>query len=209
MNKLALITATLLASAAAPASAAPIISENFSGGFGVFDASEGAGTIVITRARPGYQACCGATGSDAALDNPFVVFGSGDARPRGALMTEFATTLGALYTLTFRAGAFGGGTDTLNVLFGGVTRALTLTANNNADTTFNTYSYSFTGTGSTSALAFSTRGPGAGIDPVLDDVVVDVAAVPEPQTWGLMLLGMGMVGAGLRSRRRSATVTYA
>jgi len=35
------------------------------------------------------------------------------------------------------------------------------------------------------------------------------AAVPEPATWGLMLLGMGMVGAGLRSRRRSTTVTYA
>jgi len=33
------------------------------------------------------------------------------------------------------------------------------------------------------------------------------AAVPEPATWGLMLTGFGMVGAGLRSRRR--TVTYA
>jgi len=36
-----------------------------------------------------------------------------------------------------------------------------------------------------------------------------VAPVPEPATWGLMLLGFGMVGAGLRSRRRSTTVTYA
>jgi hypothetical protein len=33
--------------------------------------------------------------------------------------------------------------------------------------------------------------------------------VPEPATWGLMLLGMGMVGAGLRSRRRSVTFTNA
>jgi len=31
------------------------------------------------------------------------------------------------------------------------------------------------------------------------------AAVPEPATWGLMLAGFGMVGAGLRSRRRSVT----
>ena len=36
-----------------------------------------------------------------------------------------------------------------------------------------------------------------------------VAPVPEPATWGLMLAGFGMVGAGLRSRRRSSTVTYA
>jgi len=36
-----------------------------------------------------------------------------------------------------------------------------------------------------------------------------VPPVPEPITWGLMLLGFGMVGAGLRSRRRRTTVTYA
>jgi len=34
------------------------------------------------------------------------------------------------------------------------------------------------------------------------------AAVPEPASWGLMLLGFGMVGIGLRSRRRTA-ITYA
>jgi len=34
------------------------------------------------------------------------------------------------------------------------------------------------------------------------------AAVPEPATWGLMLLGFGMVGMGLRSRR-NARVTFA
>jgi len=35
------------------------------------------------------------------------------------------------------------------------------------------------------------------------------AAVPEPATWGLMLAGFGVVGAGLRSRRRSTTVAFA
>lgn len=35
-------------------------------------------------------------------------------------------------------------------------------------------------------------------------------AVPEPTTWSMMLAGFGMVGAGLRSRRKvSTTVTYA
>jgi hypothetical protein len=34
------------------------------------------------------------------------------------------------------------------------------------------------------------------------------AAVPEPAAWGLMLAGFGLVGAGLRARRRTA-VTFA
>jgi len=42
------------------------------------------------------------------------------------------------------------------------------------------------------------------------DNLARTAAVPEPATWGLMLMGFGLVGAGLRSRcRAAATVTYA
>ncbi|CAN5291409.1 hypothetical protein BH11PSE5_BH11PSE5_11060 [soil metagenome] len=36
-----------------------------------------------------------------------------------------------------------------------------------------------------------------------------VAAIPEPATWGMMLLGFGMLGAGVRYRRRSIKVAYA
>ena len=42
--------------------------------------------------------------------------------------------------------------------------------------------------------------------------LVDLTAVPEPATWAMMLLGFGMVGLGLRSRRHgkvTATVAYA
>ena len=35
------------------------------------------------------------------------------------------------------------------------------------------------------------------------------AAVPEPATWGMMLLGFGLAGASMRSRRRRTAVTYA
>lgn len=36
-----------------------------------------------------------------------------------------------------------------------------------------------------------------------------VAAVPEPATWAMMLVGFGMVGAASRSRRRSTATTFA
>ncbi|MEG3125756.1 PEPxxWA-CTERM sorting domain-containing protein [Sphingomonas sp. GB1N7] len=34
------------------------------------------------------------------------------------------------------------------------------------------------------------------------------AAVPEPATWGLMILGFGMIGAASRSRKVKTTVAY-
>ncbi|MBD8546605.1 PEP-CTERM sorting domain-containing protein [Sphingomonas sp. CFBP 8760] len=36
-----------------------------------------------------------------------------------------------------------------------------------------------------------------------------VTAVPEPATWGMMLLGFGMVAGAARYRRRSTKVVYA
>jgi hypothetical protein len=38
---------------------------------------------------------------------------------------------------------------------------------------------------------------------------LESSAVPEPATWGLMLAGFGLVGAGLRTRRRSVTFSAA
>lgn len=34
----------------------------------------------------------------------------------------------------------------------------------------------------------------------------DVSAVPEPQSWALMVLGFGLVGAGMRNRKSMKTV---
>jgi hypothetical protein len=43
----------------------------------------------------------------------------------------------------------------------------------------------------------------------IDRIFVATAPVPEPATWAMMILGMGMVGMGLRLRRRPATVLAA
>ena len=42
----------------------------------------------------------------------------------------------------------------------------------------------------------------------VDRFSFDLAAVPEPATWGLMIGGVGMVGGAMR-RRRAARVTFA
>ena len=40
--------------------------------------------------------------------------------------------------------------------------------------------------------------------PAAGCVVINPLGVPEPATWAMMILGMGMVGMGLRLRRRSS-----
>jgi hypothetical protein len=51
-------------------------------------------------------------------------------------------------------------------------------------------------------------GSGAGNYFAVDNLSVN-GAVPEPATWGMMIAGFGMMGAALRTRRRSATVSFA
>ena len=57
-------------------------------------------------------------------------------------------------------------------------------------------------------------GPGAytvwlvdGNQPVHYDLDLKISAAPEPETWVLMVASIGLVGAGLRTRRRAMTCT--
>ncbi|MBX9665318.1 MAG: FxDxF family PEP-CTERM protein [Novosphingobium sp.] len=74
--------------------------------------------------------------------------------------------------------------------------------------TWNTFTTTFTAT-SGSTLFQISEGIGGGNGGVFLDNI-DVSAVPEPATWAMMLAGFGMIGFGLRSRRKQAVrVTYA
>jgi len=42
-----------------------------------------------------------------------------------------------------------------------------------------------------------------------ESIAFQTSPVPEPATWGLMLAGFGIMGAAMRTRRRSAAVTFA
>lgn len=59
--------------------------------------------------------------------------------------------------------------------------------------------FSFTQTGQSAAISgsFTLASPPA-----------PVTSVPEVATWGMMLVGFGLMGASLRYRRRSANVTF-
>jgi len=75
-------------------------------------------------------------------------------------------------------------------------------------TGWQTSTMTFTATASSEYLSFMANGTPSGVPPfsLLDNVsMVASGAVPEPATWGMMILGFGFVGFSMR-RRGSATL---
>jgi hypothetical protein len=62
--------------------------------------------------------------------------------------------------------------------------------------------YDFQGGAGLLSAVFSSTQPTLEIDDI-------VTAVPEPAAWSLMILGFGLVGSQLRTRRRKTTVAFA
>jgi len=73
---------------------------------------------------------------------------------------------------------------------------------------FTSYALNFTGSGASRLLFQVAAGPGRW---QLDNVAIapTPAAVPEPATWAMMLVGFGLAGTGLRKRHRSVTFSAA
>jgi hypothetical protein len=119
----------------------------------------------------------------------------------GTLTQMLNTVASQTYTISFdlrnlQADAF----NSFQVLFGGVQIYASGAGGFPASyLTFN--GFTGTSTGAQTALVFNFRQ-----DPsyyLLDNVSVQgLAAVPEPATWMMLLLGFGMVGSVMRSRRR-------
>jgi hypothetical protein len=102
-------------------------------------------------------------------------------------------------------GASGSGSDVLTISFA---RALVSTINlfGRTDCCSNRDIYSYQLFDGTTLVGSGT----ADASGSTHEASVAVAAVPEPATWTLMLTGFGMIGAGVRSRKRqSVGVTYA
>jgi len=194
------LAASAACSIAAPASAADIINEDFTTNLGVFTAT---GQVGINNGN-GYNPCCHTFGSTAAMENNFVSFGS-DNRPSGLIMTSPVLLAGEIYHLTFDYGALGAGSEILHFSLPdyALTYDLLTVANNNMDTTFQQFAVDILGNGGPLTLQFQSSGV-ADVDSIIDNVRLTGAAVPEPATWAMMLLGFGGIGVAMRRRRRVA-----
>jgi len=163
--------------------------------------TSGAGNVFALTAAD-YMACCGTSGSEPAFSgNHFASYDSGNVSGAATLTQGFTTLAGHNYTLDFDLGAFGGGTNTVDVTVQGITHSFTVIADNNADTTFHPESISFTGLGGNQAVSFSVTAGADNTDAILDNVTVNGLTVPEPAPWALLILGFGGIGAALRHRR--------
>lgn len=100
----------------------------------------------------------------------------------------------------------GATTEQWKVSFGNQTKSTEVKQNaNHGFTGWQKETFTFTATSSSEVLSFLAVGTPAGVPPFsLLDGVSMVASVPEPQTWGMLGLGLGLVGFAARRRKAKA-----
>jgi choice-of-anchor C domain-containing protein len=114
----------------------------------------------------------------------------------GYLSQALATSVGQQYVLSFDLGANGGGGTSdyqVDVGLTGVAGSSYVGVNTVAHNTF-----AFTATSSSTVLSFYSSGSGNS-GAVLDNV--SVAAVPEPETYAMLLAGLGLMGFVAQRRK--------
>lgn len=120
----------------------------------------------------------------------------------GGITQTLNTTAGQNYLISFDLANFqASDANFYEVLFGGTSL---FTATNSSVFGFTNFRTTATALGATTNLAFNFRN-----DPNyfgLDNVSVTAvsAAVPEPATWAMMLVGFGAMGVAMRRQRASA-----
>ncbi len=112
-------------------------------------------------------------------------------------------------TFTIRStSAFSGGVDSTNNIV-----ALTLSSLDFGtpitNVTFTTSLTGVTRTFTANSVTFNWVNQPIPASTYLSAAFVTASAVPEPATWGMMIVGFGMIGAASRSRKVKTTVSFA
>lgn len=128
----------------------------------------------------------------------------------GAIQQSFNTSIGQSYTLTF---AYSdnptGPVPAADVLIGDGTNttaswSISHDGASTASPNWTLFSETFVATAAVTYLRFNETSGGGNGGIFLDDIAINIAAVPEPSTWAMMLLGFAGVGAMAYRRRRTA-----
>lgn len=127
----------------------------------------------------------------------------------GSLSQTFGTAIGQLYTLTFAYShnLFGGlQSASANYSVAGLNGSITHSTGSKANLDWRKVNVNFVANDANTTLKFTNTAGSANEGVFLDGVSV-VAAVPEPSTWALFLLGFFAVGGAMRSKTRKSTVS--
>ncbi len=122
----------------------------------------------------------------------------------GSIRQTFNTIAGRTYDLSFAYShnVFSAGSAAASFGVGNLSGSVTHSTGSGTNLDWRTYANTFVaGAGSTSTLTFLNTGGSTDGGTFLDGV--SVSLVPEPATWGMMIMGFGVAGAALRRRNRA------
>ena len=141
----------------------------------------------------------GAFGGELPTDGEFQAFFGPVDPGGGGILQDIATTAGGSYDLTFSLANLGNPPNAFGLFWDGAFVSIDFDQDPFAYTTFTT---TLTASSSTTSLGFIFYHEPSYY--LLDGISLE-STVPEPATWGLMIVGFGMVGVA--ARRRKAAVT--
>lgn len=126
-----------------------------------------------------------------------------DTAQNSSMFQDIGTTQGQAYTLSFAYSAregIAGSSNGIEVLWNGLSQGVFTQAGAPVGHVWGVVSLALTGALQTSTLTFRAVGTSDSFGGSLDAVSL-VSAVPEPQTWALVLGGLGAIGFIARRRR--------
>ena len=197
----ALIAALMVVAVPAHAEVTNLVND---GSFEAFQLNSGSWTIVTSNSsswsfgNAGYEIRNNVAG--AAQDgNIFVEL---DTTRNSWISQSFSTVAGQNYDLSFwYAPRVGVPSDSngIDVSWNNST-VLSVTGNGNSSTAWTKQTYQLVGTGGTDKLTFAAAGYSNSLGGSIDNVSL-TAAVPEPETYAMLLAGLGLMGAIARRRK--------